>query len=98
MRPNMQRCKALPAGHLAPKGASRTSLLSPAVLCVMMLMISSIFLPRLYAQAANGVITGRVIDPSGAVLTGTHVTLTRTDTGLVLHATTNGEGIYSFPS
>jgi len=68
------------------------------VFCVMMLVVGLMSLPKLYAQAANGVITGRVTDSSGAVLAGTQVTLTRTDTGLVLHATTNGEGVYSFPS
>jgi hypothetical protein len=51
-----------------------------------------------WGQVANGSITGRVTDTTGAALPSTDVTLTRTDTGLVLHATTNGEGIYSFPS
>lgn len=54
--------------------------------------------PRLLGQAATGTITGRVTDPSGALLTGTEVTLTRTDTGLVLHGVTNNNGVYSFPS
>jgi len=65
-------------------------------------LVLSIFwlmpVPLLSAQAANGTITGRVTDPNGAVLPGTTVTLTRTDTGLMLHAATNGDGIYSFPS
>lgn len=56
------------------------------------------FAPSLHAQAANGVITGRVADSSGAIVTDAKVTLTRTDTGLVLHAQTNSDGIYSFPS
>jgi hypothetical protein len=54
--------------------------------------------PILHAQAANSVITGRVTDPAGAIVTDAPVTLTRTDTGLVLHAQTNSDGIYSFPS
>jgi hypothetical protein len=54
--------------------------------------------PRLHAQAANGIITGRVTDSSGAIVTDAQVTLTRTDTSLVLHAQTNSDGMYSFPS
>jgi hypothetical protein len=57
-----------------------------------------VLIPHLHAQAANGVITGRVRDPSGAIIPDAQVTLTRTDTGLVLQAQTNSDGVYSFPS
>ena len=63
-----------------------------------LLLLVLILSPRLFAQAATGTITGRVTDSTGAVLTATPVTLTRTDTGLVLHGATNGDGLYSFPS
>ncbi len=54
--------------------------------------------PRLLAQAATGTIAGRVTDTTGAISTAASVTLTRTDTGLVLHSVTNADGIYTFPS
>ena len=46
------------------------------------------------AQIDNGNITGRVTDPSGAVIAGAKVTATQTDTNFESDATTNGEGIY----
>lgn len=51
-----------------------------------------------YGQSANGSISGRVTDPSGAVVSDAPVTLTQTETGLILHAITNTAGLYSFPS
>jgi hypothetical protein len=44
----------------------------------------------------QGGITGIVQDQTGAVVPGAQVTLTSTDTGLQLHATTNGSGAYVF--
>lgn len=44
----------------------------------------------------QGAITGTVRDPSGAVIVGAQVTLTNTNTGLQLHAVTNGSGLYNF--
>ena len=54
--------------------------------------------PFTYGQVATGSITGRITDPSGALLPGSAVTLTRTDTGLVLKTQANGDAIYSFGS
>jgi Carboxypeptidase regulatory-like domain len=68
-------------------------------LAIVMLVVVSISFPsRLFAQAANGTVTGRVTDSTGAILTRTDVTLTRTDTGLALHTLTNSDGVYSFSS
>ena len=52
----------------------------------------------LRAQIANGSITGRLADGSGAVVPGADVTLTRTETGQVLTGKANNDGIYTFPS
>ncbi len=72
---------------------------TPGVAFTLLLLALSLTLPpRLFAQAATGTITGRVTDSAGAVSTATPVTLTRTDTGLVLHSVTNGDGLYAFPS
>jgi len=49
-----------------------------------------------YAQQDAGAITGVVQDKAGAIVPGADVTLTNTDTGLVLNAKSNGSGIYTF--
>jgi hypothetical protein len=48
------------------------------------------------AQVDQGTITGVVQDTSNAVIPSVQVTLTDTDTGLVLQNQTNGSGIYVF--
>jgi Carboxypeptidase regulatory-like domain len=49
-------------------------------------------------QGPTGQISGRVTDPSAAVLPGVEVTVTQTETGLVRSAVTNEVGVYTFPS
>lgn len=71
------------------------AILSAALVAFLILLA---FPLALDAQTASGTITGRVTDSSGAVVPDTAVTLTRTDTGLLLKTTTNGDGLYSFPS
>lgn len=50
----------------------------------------------LSAQMDQGGITGVVTDTTGAVIPGSKVTLSNTDTGLTLRTTTDGSGIYTF--
>ena len=52
----------------------------------------------LQGQVANGVITGRLTDTTGAVVRDAQVTLTKVDTSLTFTAQSNGDGIYTFPS
>ena len=49
-----------------------------------------------HAQVDQGAITGVVQDNSGAVIPNAQVTLTSTDTGLMLQQQTNNSGIYNF--
>src|SRR3982751_5010189 len=49
------------------------------------------------AQESRGTITGRVIDPSGAVLVGAEVHAVSKETGAVLSARTNDSGSYTLP-
>jgi hypothetical protein len=51
---------------------------------------------KAHAQLDQGTVTGVVQDPTGAVISGAHVTLTSTDTGLELNTTSDGSGIYIF--
>ena len=92
----MQRRKTLPVNY--PPTQYGFNLLFSGFLVALLILFSSLSPARLYAQAANGSITGLITDSTGAVVSGASVTLTRTDTGLILHENTNGNGIYSFPS
>ncbi|CAN5749354.1 hypothetical protein BH10ACI4_BH10ACI4_00960 [soil metagenome] len=68
-------------------------------LALLVMLVGMLLVPTsLFSQAANGSITGRVTERTGALLPGTNVTLTRTDTGLVLKSVTNGDGVYNFQS
>lgn len=51
----------------------------------------------LRAQSGNASVEGTVIDSSAAAIPGANVTLTNTSTGVVLKATTDSDGVYSFP-
>src|ERR1700677_1432174 len=57
-----------------------------------------IFAPGNALAQGYGTISGRVTDPTGAVVPDAAVTATQAGTGLVLQATTNGDGAYVFPS
>ena len=50
-----------------------------------------------YAQQESGSITGQVSDPSGAVVSGTQVTLRNQSTGTAFSATTDTSGFYRAP-
>ncbi|RXS94288.1 TonB-dependent receptor [Silvibacterium dinghuense] len=49
-----------------------------------------------FAQTDQGAITGIALDPSGAVIPGASVSVTNVETGLVLQAATNGNGVFVF--
>src|SRR5437867_11701672 len=51
----------------------------------------------LYAQTF-GAVTGRVTDPSGAVIPGASVALTNVNTNAVRNVVTTAVGAYTFPS
>lgn len=49
------------------------------------------------AQTTNGVITGVITDPSGAVVAGAQIAITNQATGLVRTSTSEGNGYYTVP-
>jgi hypothetical protein len=63
---------------------------------VALLAILSLISGVAVAQTSSGSITGRVVDPSNAVVTGVQVTLTNQETGDVRTATTDKEGQFLF--
>ncbi|NYF80025.1 TonB-dependent receptor [Granulicella arctica] len=60
------------------------------------LFVCNVFANRAFAQADQGAITGLVLDPTGAVVSGAQVTLSNTDTGLILQSQTDSSGNYVF--
>jgi hypothetical protein len=52
----------------------------------------------LNAQTANASLSGHVTDSTGALVAGASVTVTETETGIAQKATSNNEGLYTFPS
>src|SRR5207249_9282129 len=51
-----------------------------------------------FAQTGNAQLSGVVTDPSGALIPGVTITLTKADTGVVTTTLTNEVGVYNFPS
>ena len=51
-----------------------------------------------FAQTENATISGRITDPTGAVVAGVTVRLTSAERGTVTETATNGHGIYLFPA
>ncbi len=63
------------------------------------LAICGVLIPVLYAQETvnNASISGRVTDPSGAVIQNARVTARQTDTGLTVSTLTGRDGRFRFP-
>src|SRR5260370_354961 len=66
-----------------------------AVRCALVLMTLA---PLAKAQVGTSTLTGRVTDPSGAVVAGVAVTITNTETNFRFSANTNEDGLYRVPS
>ena len=63
------------------------------------LLVAAVFAPQVaVGQRTEGQLSGRVLDPSGAVVPGADLTLSQSATGSTLTATTNASGAYVFPS
>jgi hypothetical protein len=65
---------------------------------VCLLTIAALFVvTRLYAQTTNGLVTGTVVDSSGAVVVGAQIAVANQDTGLLRTTATGSNGIYVVP-
>jgi len=85
----------------APQSASAsglrsTSALYMAVAFLLLLTGVSVFSPLLHAQTSYGSIVGRVLDPSGASVSGATVTLKNNGTSATQTTTTNDRGDFTF--
>jgi len=66
-----------------------------AILAVALLILASG--GAVWSQTVQGVITGAVTDPTGAVVPGATVTITNTGTNISQNTTTGSDGSYRFP-
>ena len=68
-----------------------------AVSCLVLLCLTAAHV--LQGQSVSiASVSGRVVDPQGAVISGAHVKLSSIDTGVVHETSSNEDGIFSFPS
>ena len=61
-------------------------------------LITGMCSQTLFCQAVDAQITGVVKDPSGAVIPGAALVATNIEKNTTFSTTSNGEGIYRFPS
>ena len=80
----------------AARQAGYTLLSAVRNFCGIVFVLMMLHAVSAFAQLDQGTITGVVQDSSGAVIPSAKVSLTNTDTGLVLQTKTNGSGIYVF--
>src|SRR5215472_944091 len=77
----------------SPKARRGRSIIPALAVSFVLLVLSSMPL-----AAQNAEFAGTVRDASGAVIPGATVKLTNEATGVILQRTTDGQGIYAFPS
>ncbi len=68
---------------------------SPAVGLLALVFLGAI---PVFAQIDTGIISGKITDPSGAVVAGAKLTITQTETNFTSTSETNSEGLYRVPS
>jgi hypothetical protein len=63
---------------------------------LLVLLVACVVLRLLcFAQSTTATITGRVLDPARAVITGASISATNVDTGIVRTTTTNDQGLFT---
>lgn len=66
--------------------------------CALFLILGVLILqPLAFSQNDRATVTGRVADPTGAVIVGARVTLTDVDTNVKFSGVTNSDGLYTVP-
>jgi outer membrane receptor protein involved in Fe transport len=81
--------------HKPSKAANRHRFLVHAILLTAVICLFPAWISSVNAQqAATATLSGRVLDPNEAVVTGAPVTALQKATGVVRSTTTNGEGVF----
>jgi hypothetical protein len=73
------------------------NLLIPVGFILALILLSILMSHSALAQTGSGRITGSVKDASGALISGSNVSLINTATGATQKTTSNGEGAFTFP-
>jgi hypothetical protein len=86
-------------GPQPPRGwrALLDNLLIPVGFILALVLLSFLMSHSALAQTGSGRITGSVKDASGALISGSSVSLINTATGATQKTTSNGEGVFAFP-
>ena len=86
-------------GLRPPRGgrALRDTVLVPLGVSVVLLVLALFMSRTALAQTGSGRIAGSVKDATGAVISGSSVTLTQHGDGVTQTTTSNEEGIFNFP-
>src|SRR5438045_1261168 len=75
---------------------SKKLMTATSVLLSLLLLATAV---KIHAQSVSiASVTGRVADPSGAVISGAQVKITALSTNTVYSAVTGADGLYNFPS
>ncbi|WP_263366049.1 TonB-dependent receptor [Edaphobacter bradus] len=73
------------------------TVLIPLIFILALVLFSMLMSHSAFAQAGSGRIAGSVKDTTGALISGSDVTLINTTTGVTQKTTSNGEGVFNFP-
>jgi protocatechuate 3,4-dioxygenase beta subunit len=65
--------------------------------CFCLTLFALLFALNAGAQEVRGVVTGRITDPTGAIVPQAEVDVTAVDTGVVTKVKTNADGQYEVP-
>lgn len=66
--------------------------------CISLILVGLVIASAIaYGQTDRATVTGRVVDPTGAIVVGAHISLTDTDTGVTYSGSSNSDGLYSVP-
>jgi Carboxypeptidase regulatory-like domain len=86
-------------GQQPPRGwrGLRGTVLVPLKVFAVLLVLALFMSPTALAQTGSGRIAGSVKDATGAVISGSSVSLINMATGVTQTTTSNGEGIFNFP-
>lgn len=71
---------------------------STAFFPLSVLLFSMLVSAQLCGQVAGAALSGKVTDPSGALIAGAHVSIQNVNTGVVRTAVTDSAGVYSVPN
>lgn len=83
-----------PARRAAAQKPPARSFMSPCTVGILLLALATFLSGSLFAQSGRSTISGRVVDPSGAVVAGAKVAVTNVETNFTVSLVANEKGYY----